>query len=98
MRPPGFGRAQLLIVELVQAEAFLSTKLWQDHWTKTSWRQYLVAGVTETELAPIRQCTHTDRPLGTLEFVHALGRSMSRRLVPQKGGRPGKPRLDLRQS
>ena len=56
------------------------------------------AGETETELATIRQCTHTGRPLGTREFVHALEESMDRRLVPQKGGRPAKPRPDTRQS
>ncbi len=44
------------------------------------------------------QCTHTGRPLGTQEFVHALEESMDRRLVPQKGGRPAKPRPDARQS
>jgi putative transposase len=82
----------------VQAEAFLSRELWQNDWTDASSRQYLAAGIPETELASIRQCTHTGRPLGTQEFVHALEKSMSRRLVPQRGGRPGKPRPDTRQS
>jgi hypothetical protein len=58
----------------------------------------LAAGETETELASIRQCTHTGRPLGTQDFVHALEESMDRRLVPQKGGRPAKRRPDTRQS
>jgi hypothetical protein len=59
-------------------------ELWQNHWTNASWREYLAAGETEIELASIRQCTHTGRPLGTPEFVHALEESMERRLVPQK--------------
>jgi hypothetical protein len=67
----------------------------QNHWTTASWREYLAAGETETELASIRQCTHTGRPLGTQEFVHALEESMDRRLVPQKGGRPAKPRARI---
>jgi len=62
----------------VQADRFLSTEPWQDHWTNTSWREYLAAGETETELASIRQCTHTGRPLGTREFVHSLEESVDR--------------------
>jgi len=80
------------------ADTFLSTELWQNHWTNASWREYLAAGEMETELASIRQCTHTGRPLGAREFVHALEESMDRRLVPQKGGRPVKPRKDTRQT
>jgi hypothetical protein len=45
-------------------------------------REYLAAGETETELASIRQCTLTGRPLGTQEFVHALEQLTDRRLVP----------------
>jgi hypothetical protein len=72
--------------------------LWQTHWTNTSWRKYLAAGETETELAVCRQCTHTGRPLGTQAFVHALESATERRLVPQKGGREAKPRPDARQA
>jgi putative transposase len=84
--------------DTVQVDAFLSTELWQNHWTGATWREYLTAGETESELASIRQCTHTGRPLGTEEFVHALEESMERRLFPQKGGRPAKLRPDTRQS
>ena len=83
---------------VAQADTFLSTELWQTHWTNTSWRKYLAEGETETVLASIRQCTHTGRPLGTQEFVHELENAIERRLVPQKGGRPAKPRPDARQA
>jgi putative transposase len=83
---------------VTQADTFLSMELWHTHWTSTSWRKYLAAGETETELASIRQCTHTGRPLGTQEFVLALENAMERRLAPQKGGRPAKPRPDARQA
>lgn len=83
---------------IAQADTLLSAEPWQTHWTSTSWVRYLAAGETETELASIRQCTHTGRPLGTKEFVHALEDTMERRLVPQKGGRPAKPRPDARQA
>jgi putative transposase len=79
-------------------ETLLSTELWQAHWTSTTWRDYLAAGETETELASIRECTHTGRPLGTLEFVHALEEAMERRLIPQKGGRPAKATPYVRQA
>jgi putative transposase len=82
----------------VQPDPLLSMELWQNHWNNVSWREYLAAGQTETELASIRRSTHTGRPLGTQEFVQALEDSMERRLAPQKGGRPAKPRPDLRQS
>ncbi len=81
-----------------QRDTFLSTELWQNHWNYASWREYLAQSDKETALASIRQCTHTGRPLGTQEFVHALEESIKRRLVPQKGGRPAKPSPDARQS
>ena len=71
---------------VVQTDTFLSMDLWQGHWTSTSWSEYLASGETETELASIRQSTHTGRPLGTPEFIQALERTMARRLAPQKGG------------
>jgi putative transposase len=51
----------------VQVDAFLNMEPWQNHWTNTSWREYLAAGETERGLASIRQCTHTGRLL-TLEY------------------------------
>jgi putative transposase len=76
----------------------LNLEIWRNHWTANAWRQYLAAGEMESNLAAIRQCTHTGRPLGSTEFVQTLEGSMKRRLAPQKGGRPPKPRLDARQS
>jgi putative transposase len=83
---------------VIQADSFLSMELWRAQWTNTSWREYLAGVATETELTLIRQCTHTGRPLGTREFVQALENSMARRLAPQKGGRPAKPRPEARQT
>ena len=45
---------------VVQADRFLSTELWQNHWTNTSWREYLAAG--ETERAGIDPSVHAYRP------------------------------------
>ena len=58
----------------------------------------LPSGQAVDNQAPIRQCTHTGRPLGSTEFVRTLEGLMKRRLAPQKGGRPPKARLDARQS
>jgi putative transposase len=71
---------------------------WQDHWSEEAWREYLTAGEKESELAAIRRCTYTGRPLGTAEFIGALEKTMLRRLRLLKGGRPGKPTTDSRQS
>jgi hypothetical protein len=40
------------------------------------------------EIAAIRHCTHTGRPLGTESFVRSLEDATQRRLPPLKGGRP----------
>jgi hypothetical protein len=40
----------------------------------------------------------TGRPLGEAEFIEGLEKSMGRRLVPQKGGRPEKPAISGRQA
>ena len=56
------------------------------------------AGEKESELAAIRRCTYTGRPLGTAEFIGALEKKMLRRLKLLKGGHPGKPTTDSRQS
>jgi hypothetical protein len=52
---------------------------------------------TESEIAAIRQCTHSGRPLGTPEFVKDLEQVTKRQLIPQKGGRPGKQAVDKKQ-
>jgi hypothetical protein len=70
---------------------------WREQWDVSSWKEYLLAGETESEILSIRQSTHTGRPLGTEEFVRDLEESTERTLAPQKGGRPPKPAQDLRQ-
>ena len=79
-------------------ERFLNMELWQNHWTSADWQAYLAAGETDAALAAIRRSTHTGRPLGTQEFAQELEKSMHRKLIPQRGGRPPKPCTDTRQS
>ena len=40
--------------DTVQVDAFLSMELWQNHWINATWREYLAAGETESELASMR--------------------------------------------
>lgn len=56
-------------------------------WSKQSWKEYLATGETQEEIAAIRQCTHSGRPLGAESFVRSLEDATQRRLSPQKGGR-----------
>ena len=63
---------------------------WRSQWTADDWQAYLASAATESEIAEIRRCTHTGRPLGTEEFVHSLELSSKRGLAPLKGGRPKK--------
>ena len=70
----------------------LEIEIWNKRWSMENWREYLASGEVEAEVAAIRQCTHTGRPLGTPEFLHTLEEMTLRRLAPQKGGRPGHAR------
>jgi putative transposase len=71
-------------------DSCLAMELWQARWSACSWRTFLAAGETDSELTTIRQCTHTGRPLGTREFVVSLEHEMHRTLAAQKRGRPRK--------
>ena len=75
----------------------LTMKPWRERWDVSSWKQYLLAGETESEILSVRQSTHTGRPLGTEEFVRDLEKATERTLAPQKGGRPSKA-INERQS
>jgi REP element-mobilizing transposase RayT len=76
----------------------LAMQLWQSQWNAASWRAFLEVKESGSELAVIRLSTHTGRPLGTAEFVHALERSTQRPLAPQKRGRRPQAIADPRQS
>jgi putative transposase len=73
---------------LGETDGGLETGAWSARWSAASWRDYLAGGETEEELSAIRRCTHTERPLGSAEFVQSL-EPATLRLLPQKGGRPG---------
>ncbi len=88
----GFEAGVLVLVERCQplrnetADEWLSLEGWRARWTAPSWRQYLAAGEMESQLAVIRQRTHSGRPCGSPEFVHGLEKTTHRRLAPQKRG------------
>jgi putative transposase len=82
----------------VPADGCLAMNMWRDRWSPGTWRAYLAAGQAESQLATIRRCTHTGRPLGTAEFVRLLESETQRCLAPQKRGRPRKMAADPRQS
>lgn len=75
----------------------LDTQLWQRRWTAAHWLDYLRAGQSPADLAQLRRCTFTGRPLGTPNFLAKLEHSTRRRLAPRPGGRPKKPSPDCRQ-
>jgi putative transposase len=81
-----------------QADIALEMDSWNKHWDAKAWREYLSGEGAEDEAKAIRQCTHTGRPLGSPEFIESLEKAMSRRLSPQKGGRPSKSKKDKDQA
>jgi putative transposase len=72
-------------------DALLDIEGWRKRWTTAEWREHLAAAESSTEVAALRQYTHTGRPLGSAEFVAALEHSTLRPLTPRKVGRPKKP-------
>ena len=75
----------------------LDLERWRRRWTAAHWREYLSAGASAAEIASLRRCTYTGRPLGTTDFVAELERSTLRLLAPRKGGRPRKASPDSSQ-
>lgn len=71
-----------------EAEPWLDTREWSELWDRSSWQAWLRAGASESEMAAVRRCTHTGRPLGSESFVRELEEKTARQLAPQKGGRP----------
>ena len=79
-------------------DTILSLAPWPEPWSANDWFGYLHDLVAEAEANAIRQSTHTGRPLGDLEFVDRLERSLGRRLAPEAGGRPRKIVAEARQT
>jgi len=63
---------------------------WRKRWTAAEWSAHLAARESASEVATLRQFTHTGRPLGSEEFVAGLEQSTQRALLPRKAGRPKK--------
>jgi len=78
-------------------QAVLEMAHWRKRWMAAEWSEYLAARESASELATLRQYTHTGRPLGSEEFVADLEHSTLRALVPRKAGRPKKCEHDARQ-
>ena len=72
----------------------MATERWRRQWPDASWREYLDSGESESKLAAIRRKTHTGRPPGSAEFVHALKGEAKRILALQKRGPKNKAYRD----
>jgi putative transposase len=77
--------------------AVLDMERWRKRWTVAEWRQHLAAGESASDVATLRQYTHTGRPLGSETFVADLEHSTLRALIPRKAGRPTKRVQDPQQ-
>jgi hypothetical protein len=81
-----------------QAVPWVADSLWRNRWTVAAWRDYLAASEAESDLAAIRRCTHTDRPLGNAALISKLEQTTGRRLRPQSKGRRNESTQDPRQA
>jgi putative transposase len=97
---PEFWPWSSAAVHCGKAEAlpWLDDSLWRNRWTVPAWREYLAALDVESDLAAIRRCTHTGRPLGDAQFVSELEKTTGRRLMPQRKGPQTSNTLDPRQA
>jgi putative transposase len=66
----------------------VALELWSTRWNTSSWKEYMAAAESESQMKKIRQFTHTGRPLGSENFVREMEETMQRQLAPRKGGRP----------
>jgi REP-associated tyrosine transposase len=71
----------------VSPNPILAMERWRGRWTSAEWCQFLRLSESPPEMSKLRRSTHTGRPLGTPQFVAALEKSTSRRLMPGKAGR-----------
>ncbi|HEV2224206.1 MAG TPA: transposase [Candidatus Acidoferrales bacterium] len=76
----------------------LELSAWNRRWSRESWKEYLATGEAQWEIAAIRQCTHSGRPLGAESFIRSLEEATQRHLRPQTGGRPKTVAEDRRQA
>jgi hypothetical protein len=70
---------------------------WRYRWTVAEWGKHLAAGESASDVATVRQYTHTGGPLGSEEFVAKLEHSTLRALAARKAGRPTKGVRDAKQ-
>ena len=68
------------------ADADVQMAKWAKRCSSASWKEYLDHGESDPEIAAIRKCTHTGRPLGTVGFLRELEQATLRQLIPKKGG------------
>jgi putative transposase len=68
----------------------LDIAAWQNLLAGIDWREALRQGQDAKELAEIRTCTSTGRPLGSDSFISKVEKAVGRRLRPLPPGRPGK--------
>jgi putative transposase len=71
------------------APAWLNTSMWSERWTAAAWRDYLGESAdAHADADAVRAATRTGRPLGSPEFLDAVGHRLGRSVIPGKGGRP----------
>jgi putative transposase len=75
------------------SDILLDIEPWRTDWQPATWREYLGATEASADADAIRRSTHTGRPLGHPDFVTQLEKTLQRRLVPKKGGRPPKRQI-----
>ena len=82
------------ISHLGQRDLFglLELEKWSKEWPPEVWREMLLQSEEEKQLAALRQCTRTSRPLGSESFISELEALLGRRIRPLPTGRPRRPR------
>jgi hypothetical protein len=58
--------------------------MWRRCWTEATWGQFLHAGEQPSDVAELRRCTFSGRPMGSSAFVEELEQKPGRKLAPRK--------------
>ena len=72
----------------VDATGLLNMNTWRERWNSEAWKKELSDGVSVDQASTIRDSTQTGRPLGSLDFVVSMEKSLGRSLRALPVGRP----------
>ena len=79
-------------------DATVDLSMWRRAWTELTWQRFLGEREEPSDIAELRRCTFSGRPLGSAAFLEALENKTGRKLAPKKPAKLEMPATDQRQA